>query len=63
VRENGNCEVNPDMKCVWVSAYEGSQRIPGGIEAMRAAQAAVDQRLQGSSSWLRVVREKTGVHA
>jgi hypothetical protein len=63
VRENGNCEVNPDMKCVWVSAYEGSRRIPGGIEAMRVAQAAVDQRLQGSSSWLRVVREKTGEHA
>lgn len=60
VRENGNCEVIPSMKCVWVLAYEGSQRIPGGVEAMRAAQPAVDQRLQGSSSWLRVVREKTG---
>jgi methylene-tetrahydrofolate reductase-like protein len=60
VRENGNCEVIPTMKCVWVLAYEGSQRIPGGVDAMRIAQAAVDQRLQGSSSWLRVVREKTG---
>ena len=60
VRGNGNCEVIPTMKCVWVLAYEGSQRIPGGIEAMRIAQPAVDQRMQGSSSWLRVVREKTG---
>ncbi len=60
VRENGGCEVIPTMKCVWVSAYEGSQRIPGGVEAMRTTQPAIDQRMRGSSSWLRVVREKTG---
>ncbi len=60
VRDNGNCEVIPAMKCVWVLAYEGSTRIPGGVEAMRGAQAAVDHRLQGGSSWLRIVREKTG---
>jgi len=63
VRENGHCEVIPEMKCVWVLAFEGSQRIPGGVEAMRAVQPAVDQRLQGSSSWLRVVREQTGERA
>ncbi|MEX2150028.1 MAG: methylenetetrahydrofolate reductase C-terminal domain-containing protein [Steroidobacteraceae bacterium] len=63
VRANGHCEVIPEMKCVWVLAWEGSQRIPGGIEAMRAVQPAVDQRLQGSSSWLRVVREQTGDRA
>jgi len=63
VRANGYCEVIPEMKCVWVLAWEGSQRIPGGVEAMRAVQPAVDQRLQGRSSWLRVVREKTGDRA
>ena len=63
VREDGCCEVIPTMKCVWVLAYEGSQRIPGGVEAMRRTQAAVDQRLAGSSSWLHVVREKTGEDA
>jgi len=63
VRANGYCEVIPEMKCVWVLAWEGSQRIPGGVEAMRAVQPAVDQRLQGSSSWLRVVREQTGERA
>jgi hypothetical protein len=60
VRANGNCEVIPDMRCVWVAAFEGSQRIPGGVEAMSRAQPAIDRRLQGHSSWLRVVREKTG---
>jgi hypothetical protein len=59
VRTNGHCEVKPDMKCVWVEAFDGSERIPGGTLAMRAVQFAVDQRLQGRSSWLRVAREKS----
>jgi hypothetical protein len=58
VRDNGNCEVKPDMRCVWVEAYRGSLRIPGGVEAMKTVQLPVDQRQQGRSSWLRVVREK-----
>ena len=58
VRDNGNCEVKPDMKCVWVQAYQGSERIAGGLEAMRQVQHAVDQRNRGRSSWLRVAREK-----
>jgi hypothetical protein len=58
VRDNGNCEVKPDMKCVWVQAFQGSERIAGGVAAMAEVQFAVDQRLQGRSSWLRVAREK-----
>jgi hypothetical protein len=59
VRADGNCEVKPDMRCVWVEAYRGSERIPGGVESMTKVQFAVDQRSQGHSSWLRVVREKS----
>ena len=59
VRADGNCEVKPDMRCVWVEAYRGSTRIPGGLAAMSAVQFAVDQRQQGRSSWLRVAREKS----
>ena len=58
VRANGNCEIIEDMPCVWVQAFEGSRRIPGGVEAMSKVQFAVDQRQQGRSSWLRVAREK-----
>jgi len=60
VRANGHCEVRPEMKCVWVEAFSGSARIPGGIDALRNVQVAVDRRLQGKSSWLRVVRERAG---
>src|SRR5487761_1028497 len=52
VRANGHCEVKPEMKWVWVEAFRGSQRIAGGIDAMSRIQFAVDQRLQGRSSWL-----------
>jgi Methylene-tetrahydrofolate reductase C terminal len=59
VRDNGHCEVRPEMRCVWVEAVAGAARIPGGAESIAAAQHAVDRRLQGRSSWLRVVQEKT----
>jgi Methylene-tetrahydrofolate reductase C terminal len=60
VRANGHCEVRPQMRCVWVAAVEGSARIPGGTEAISQVQHPIDRRLQGRSSWLRVVRERTG---
>ena len=63
VRANGNCEVRPDMKCVWYLAVAGSARIPGGVEALSHVQPPVDRRLTGKSSWLRVVRERVGEHA
>ena len=58
VRENGHCEVKPEMKCVWVQAWEGSQRMQGGTTILDV-QKPVDNRLKGRSSWLRVVRLKT----
>jgi hypothetical protein len=63
VRANGNCEVRPEMQCVWRQAVSGAARIPGGDAAIREVQFAVDRRLSGSSSWLRVVRERTGQRA
>ena len=58
VRANGNCEVKPDMRCVWVEAFEGSERMVAGKSAIRVVQIAVDRRLEGRSSWLKVAREK-----
>jgi hypothetical protein len=63
VRDNGHCEVRPEMRCVWMEAVAGSMRIPGGRDAMSEVQHAIDRRLSGKSSWLRVVRERTGEKA
>jgi hypothetical protein len=57
VRANGNCEVKPEMKCVWVAAWEGAQVMSGG-RAILDVQRPVDHSLKGTSSWLRVVRDK-----
>ncbi len=59
VRANGHCEVRPEMRCVWVEAFEGARRINGGIDKIRVVQAPVDRRLEGRSAWLKVVRERT----
>jgi hypothetical protein len=59
VRPDGNCEVYAEMPCVWVKAWEGAQQMRGGERILRA-QAPVDHRLKGRSSWLAVAR---GEHA
>jgi hypothetical protein len=48
------------MKCVWAEAVAGAARIPGGTKALQSVQVVIDRRLQGKSSWLRVVRERVG---
>ena len=55
VRANGNCEVKPEMRCVWLKAVERSQRLPlwrGHIDDLRPP---VDNTLKGSSAWLNLV--------
>ncbi len=62
VRANGNCEVEPDMPCVWVQAWEGSQRMKSG-DTIMGVQKPLDQSLVGSSSWLRVTAEAAAARA
>lgn len=56
VRENGNCEVEPDMPCVWVQAWIGSRSMVEG-DTILDVQKPVDQSAWGTSSWLRVTAE------
>ena len=56
---DGNCEVYHERPCVWVRAWEGSRRLPLWRDHIEHVQPPVDWRLQGRSSWLRVVRERT----
>ena len=58
VRPGGFCEVKPEMRCVWVEAFDGASRMGEGRERIKVVQPPVDRALQGSSAWLRVAREK-----
>ena len=48
------------MPCVWVKAWEGSRDMAEG-DRIRTVQPPVDHRLKGQSSWLAVMREKSGL--
>ena len=56
VRENGNCEVKPEMKCVWVEAWSGSSKMKNNLE-IQEIQFAVNHTHQGSSAWIRLAKE------
>ena len=58
VRANGTCEVKPEMRCVWVEAFAGSERMVEGKKAIRIVQLPGDRRLEGRSSWLKVARDR-----
>ena len=57
VRLDGSCEVKPEMRCVWVEAWRGSQQMVDG-DAIKQVQIPVNYLLKGTSSWLRVVRHE-----
>ncbi|MGB0385223.1 MAG: methylenetetrahydrofolate reductase C-terminal domain-containing protein [Ardenticatenaceae bacterium] len=52
VRTNGHCEVKPEMKCVWVQAFERSQNMSVYGHEMLMIQPPVNRQLEGSSAWI-----------
>ena len=60
VRENGNCEVKPDMKCVWVEAWSGASRMRNS-QKIQHIQVAVNGSHQGTSAWLRLAENQRAV--
>ncbi|MDQ7051217.1 MAG: methylenetetrahydrofolate reductase C-terminal domain-containing protein [Enterobacterales bacterium] len=61
VRDNGNCEVKPEMRCVWIEAWRGAKkltpdsRITPDLEIL----APVNHRHKDRSSWFIKIREIT----
>jgi len=60
VRQDGGCEIKPEMTCVWVNAWQGSQQIGNIEDTIKIIQPPVDNRLKGRSAWLRALRVRTG---
>mgnify|MGYP000990443901 FL=1 len=52
VRQDSSCEIKPEMKCVWVRAWENSKKMSVYKNAILDIQPPVDRSLEGSSSWI-----------
>jgi hypothetical protein len=55
VRANGHCEVIPEIKCIWVEAYERSLHMPTYGEEIMLLQPPLDWQLQGTSAWVNML--------
>lgn len=58
VRTNGHCEIIPEMRCVWLEAWERSQKMPRYGQEILHVLPPVNRRLQGTSAW---INDFTGV--
>tara|TARA_B100001750_G_C15508812_1_gene602230 strand:+ start:2470 stop:2892 length:423 start_codon:yes stop_codon:yes gene_type:complete len=52
VRNNGNCEIKPEMRCVWLKAWNESQKMKVFSKDILTIQKPLDRRLQNTSAWL-----------
>jgi hypothetical protein len=55
VRADGHCEVNPEMRCVWLKAVERSDHLPLWGSHIDRLRPPVDNQLQGTSSWINLM--------
>jgi hypothetical protein len=55
VRDNGHCEVDPEMMCIWVKAFERSLDMPAYGHELIQIQPPVNRQLEGSSSWVNML--------
>ena len=59
VRADGKCEIEPQMVCVWVLAWEGNKRLGEQNYPIQTVQPPLDNRRRNTSAWMRAVRIRT----
>ena len=52
VRPDGHCEMLPEKPCVWVQAWERSQRMPVSGSEIHKVLPPLDQSHSGTSAWI-----------
>lgn len=52
VRANGNCEIIPELPCVWVQAWERSKHMPTYGQEMLRLNPPLSKNLKGTSAWI-----------
>ena len=57
VTDDGNCEVSPEMSCVWldIAAGAGQMTDPSAVKAIRPP---LDHSRQGSATWLQIIQKE-----
>ena len=55
VRQNGHCEVIPEMPCVWVQAWQRDAQMGRYGGEIQLLQPPVNRSLQNSSAWLNLL--------
>lgn len=63
VRLNGNCEVIPEMRCIWVEAYERSQLMSKYGTEIIQLQPPVNRQLEDRSAWISLLTGEDQVAA
>jgi hypothetical protein len=62
VRENGSCEVKPEMRCVWLKAENRARSWPLLPGAWRThfgdLRPPIDNQLKGTSSWINLLSHR-----
>lgn len=58
VMPDGHCEVRPEMKCVWVLAWERSKSMPVFGQDILHIQAPLNNQLRGTSAWINDLHRK-----
>ena len=58
VRGNGHCEVNPEMRCVWMEAIRGAENMPQP-SALHNTQQPLNHARQGQSSWIMTIKKRS----
>jgi len=56
VRDNGHCEVKPEMACVWCEAWAGAKRMEYGMTIRRLLPPR-GHHIEGTSAWLHLTAE------
>lgn len=57
VRQNGKCEVEPEMDCIWLQGWERSKKMAVYGDLFLDYHPPVDYRLEGTSAWLNAMKE------
>ncbi|MCP4358674.1 MAG: hypothetical protein GY796_11705 [Chloroflexi bacterium] len=55
VRNNSHCEVIPEMMCVWVQAFERSQKMGVHGREINHIQPPINRQLEDTSAWVNML--------